>query len=102
MGARKRAAGWSLSTSGSSTKLLPRSLEEEVSSSTTNSFPACTREETPKSRSWLALGLGLGLGLALGLGLGLGLARRHDSHVVTVQRQLRDVRGGGGLGEARK
>ena len=50
----------------------------------------------------LALGLGLGLGLALGLGLGLGLARRHDGHVVAVQRQLRDVRGGGGLGEARK
>ena len=51
MGAWKRAPGWSLSTSGSSTKLLPRSLDEEVSSSTTNSLPACTREATPKSRS---------------------------------------------------
>ena len=40
-----------MSTSGSSTKLLPRSLDEEVSSSTTNSLPACTREATPKSRS---------------------------------------------------
>ena len=50
----------------------------------------------------LGLGFGLALGLALGLGLGLGLARRHDGHVVTVQRQLRDVRGGGGLGEGSK
>ena len=50
----------------------------------------------------MGLALGLGLGLALGLGLGLGLARRHDGDVVAVQRQLRDVRGGGGLGEARK
>ena len=46
-----------------------------------------------RSRAWLGLGFGFGLGL--------GLARRHYGHVVTVQRQLRDVRGGGGLGEGR-